>query len=347
MIDNPNYKITAGRRAVAKRCPRLAHWCAALAAASLTLYAVPGYAVGGCGTVCLPLELQDTHVNPHQLRLSVIGQYDKFDHYRVGTGSLANPGGAEATIAQVIATVDYGLTSRVTASLVVPYVRKGQSTRKFGKRVASGLGDLALFVRYALWVPKTVFEPTVSVGLGAQFPTGSTNQPTGAPLLPPALQVGSGAYALVPTVSYFQRLGPVELFGNAFVTIPLDANDRGYRFGRDFQLSTGAVLPLRWWGGRMALLGSFDYAFLQHDQDAGGLLPPKLREGTQVINTGGRFLAIAPGLQVYLGGGVTLQARFEVPIYQSWNGDRAKGIGQVAQDLTTLVSFVYTAGKTW
>ena len=46
MIDKLNYKIIDGRRAAAKRCRRLAHWCAVLAAASLTLYAAPGYAVG-------------------------------------------------------------------------------------------------------------------------------------------------------------------------------------------------------------------------------------------------------------------------------------------------------------
>lgn len=328
---------------------RWTKWCVAAAIAVLPLAAPTVYAAG-CGGVCLPLEAldpQNTHVNLNQLRVSVVAQYANLNHYHAGTDAIPNPGGASASIAQVTAIADYGITRRITASMLVPYVWKRQTTNKFGERIADGVGDVALFGRYALIVPHTVSEPMFSVGLGAKFPTGSTNQPDGGPLLPPALQVGSGAYDLVPTASYFQRLNRVELFGSALLTVPLDANDIGYRFGREFQLHAGAVIPLRWWGGRVAVLDSFDYTFAQHDHTVSGVLPAKLVDGTRVINTGGRFLDMTPGLRVYLWGGLSLQARFSVPIYQYWNGDAAKGIGQVAQGLTTQVSLIYTQGKRW
>ncbi|MGA7801344.1 MAG: transporter [Gammaproteobacteria bacterium] len=326
------------------------HWSAlrasrvgVLAAALLSAYAVPASAAG-CGAVCLPLEAlspQNAQVNGHQLRLSLIGQYADFNHYREGTDSIANPGEASAVISQFTAVADYGVTRRFTASLLLPYVRKHQSTRKFGDRVAQGVGDIALFGRYAGLLPDGVTGPAVSVGLGVKFPTGSTDQPSDKPDLPPAMQVGSGAYDLLPTASYYQRFNDYDLYGSALYRVPVQAHN-GYKFGREFQLHFGASVPLSADGGRVALLGSLDYADVGHDQDDHGILPAKLRAGTEVINTGGRFLDITPGVSVELTRTLSLQARFMVPLYQDWNGDRAKGIGQVAQNLTTQLTLIYT-----
>lgn len=315
----------------------------ALAGVMLAAPVAPAVAAG-CGAVCLPLEAlspENTQVRGHQLRLSLIGQYADFNHYREGTDSIPNPGEAQAIISQLTAVADYGVTRRFTASLLVPYVRKHQSTKKFGDRVAQGIGDVALFGRYAVRLPSHVNDPTVSLGLGVKFPTGSTDQPSDKPDLPPAMQVGSGAYDLIPTVSYYQRFNGYDLYGSAVYRVPVQSHN-GYKFGRELQLHFGTRVPLGAAGGRFALLGSLDYTTEQHDQDNNGILPAKLRNGTEVINTGGRFLDFTPGVSVALTRTVSLQARFMIPIYQDWNGDRAKGIGQVAQDLTTQVTLIYT-----
>ena len=323
-----------------RRAPLLA---GALAAALLGVPAAPAVAAG-CGAVCLPLEAltpQNSQVRGHQLRLSLIGQYADFNHYREGTDSIPNPGEAHAIISQLTAAADYGFTRRFTASLLLPYVRKHQSTRKFGDRVAQGVGDVAMFGRYAVRLPRRLHDPTISLGLGVKFPTGSTDQPSDKPALPPAMQVGSGAYDLLPTVSYYQRFKGYDLYGSALYRVPLQSHN-GYKFGRELQLHFGTRVPLDAAGGRFALLGSLTYTTEQHDQDNNGILPPKLRNGTEVINTGGRFLDFTPGVTVALTRTVSLQARFTIPLYQDWNGDRAKGIGQVAQDLTTQVTLIYT-----
>jgi len=315
----------------------------------LTLLGVLGGAAAraaGCGAVCLPLEAldpQNAQVNGQQLRLSLVGQYADFDQYRQGTDSLPNPANASATIWQVTGVADYGITPRWTASLLVPYVHKHQQNKKFGDRTARGLGDVALFGRYAALTPVKLTDPSLSVGLGIKFPTGSTDQPGDAADLPPAMQTGSGAYDAVPTVSYFQRLGGYSLYGSALYRIPLEANDRGYRFGRELDLHFGTVVPLAATAQRVALLASLDYTHAQRDTDNHMILPAKVRDGTTVLNTGGRFLDFTPGVRVHLDRRLALQLRVSIPVYQYWNGDRSRGVGQVAQRFTTQLSLIYTA----
>lgn len=114
---------------------------------------------------------------------------------------------------------DYGLAEHLTLSFMLPYIYKQQRADKFGIRTADGIGDSAVFGRYEIIVPRMpatflgqmikpgeplVSGPSLSLGLDLKFPTGSITQPGGKqPNLTPAFQNGSGAYDLVPTLSYF------------------------------------------------------------------------------------------------------------------------------------------------
>ncbi|MBP87909.1 MAG: hypothetical protein CMJ64_14495 [Planctomycetaceae bacterium] len=72
-------------------------------------------------------------------------------------------------------------------------------------------------------------------------------------------------------------------------------------------------------------------------------LPPRVRDGVLVLNTGGDFLTITPGVSFEILPKTVLQARFLLPIYQNWHGERSRNVGQVAPDFTTqiTVSFLH------
>ena len=61
-----------------------------------------------------------------------------------------------------------------------------------------------------------------------------------------------------------------------------------------------------------------------------------------VLNTGGVFTTLTPGLRFRFAPGVALQARVFVPIQEDWNGERTRSVGEVAPDFTGQVTLVYS-----
>ena len=103
--------------------------------AGLFLISDLALAAGGCGSACMPLEALDvmgSQVNENSFRMSLSAQYAKFDNFREGGDDLPNPGGNSAVIQDVTLFLDYGLTERFTVSLLLPYIKKEQTTNKFG-----------------------------------------------------------------------------------------------------------------------------------------------------------------------------------------------------------------------
>lgn len=305
----------------------------------------PLFAQGGCGSVCLPLEAIDPErpqLRGRQVRVFSTTEYARFNNFREGTSTVTNPGGNEATISNTTTFIEYGAFPRFTASLLVPYVHKVQKTNRFGKRVASGFGDVALFGRYAVITPELANQPTVSLGLGVKFPTGAIEEPhADQPRLPPPFQIGSGGYDLVPTLAYYQNFFDFSLFGSTFIRFPVNDNKFGYRFGREYEFHFGMQYPLPFWGRRLELLGSADVLFGEHDTDSHQMLPGRLRDGAKVLNTGGQFYDLTPGIRVRLDRGLAFQARFFIPVVEDWNGFRSRNVGQVSPDLTIQFSVAY------
>ncbi|MEE8522534.1 MAG: hypothetical protein V3T72_01280, partial [Thermoanaerobaculia bacterium] len=252
---------------------------------------------------------------------------------------IFNPGGNRAIISTTTFFLDYGIADRFTVSLMVPYVNKDQTTNRFGERVAEGIGDVAVFGRYEALVPTAGIGPSLSLGLGLKFPTGSIEEPGGGvPRLPPAFQVGSGAYDLLPNLSYFQTFSKLSLFGSVLVRIPLESNEVGYRFGAEREIHFGTIVSLPVWNRRLQLTFSLDYLDAEHDEDGNTFLPVRLRDGTKVLNTGGQFLDFTPGLRLTVSDAFTLHARFFIPVSEDWNGLASRNVGQVAPDLTTQLT---------
>jgi len=328
--------------------------------AALLLPSSHAFAQGGCGSACLPLESLDVfgaQVKSKKFRMALTWQYAEFDNFRVGDEDITNPGDNSAIIQDLTLFLDYGLTDRLTVSLLLPYIKKEQQTNRFGQRVAKGLGDVSLFGRYEVLTPRsTTIEPgklvspvksttpgpAVALGIGFKFPTGSIEEPGGGvPDLPPPFQNGTGALDLIGTLDYHQNFLDFSLFGNAFVRLPLEENKRGYKFGNEYEAHFGVVYPLRRITDRVELTLSLDYLHGDHDNDSEGILPPRLRDGEKVLNTGGDFLDVTPGLLLNLTPRLRAQVRVFIPIHENWHGDASRNVGQVAPDSTWQVTFNY------
>jgi len=332
---------------------------------SLILWNSHAFAAGGCGSACLPLEALDfmgTQVNSESFRISLSSQYAEFDNFREGDSSVTNNGGNSAIIQDITLFLDYGITDRFTATLLLPYIKKEQTTNRFGVRTAEGTGDIALFGRYELFAEKapevvlgkfispqnlhTLPGPSLSVGLGIKFKTGSIRQPGGnTQRLPPPFQNGTGAIDLIPTIAYFQIFDGYSLFGNAFYRVPTEENTFGYKFGKEFEVHFGVEYPIITRSSSSIGLDftiSLDYLHGDHDRDSEGIVPGRLRDGTKVLNTGGEFLDITPGITIRPSRQSALQLRLFFPVFEDWNGDRATNVGQVAPDITYQLTFNYS-----
>jgi hypothetical protein len=311
-------------------------------------------AAGGCGSVCLPLGALDpekTQLQGNTLRVGINYERARFNNFRESDDDIPNPGGNEAVITQASFFTDYGVTEKFTASLLVPYVNKDQETNRFKKRAAEGIGDISIFGRYEIVSPQVVSKPvpylrgpSIALGLGLKFPTGDINQPSQGTRLPPAFQTGSGAYDIIPTASYFQDFNTHSLFGSAFVRIPLEENHRGYKFGKEYELNMGGQYPLPAYRD-LSLMLSFTLLHADHDRDSEGILPPRLRDNKKVLNTGGQFIDVVPGLRWQASRKLSAQLRFAIPVHEDWNGRRSTNVGQVAPDVTYMFTLSYNVGR--
>lgn len=303
------------------------------------------FAQGGCGSVCIPLESiapEQTQIGYRSLRLLVTSEIAEFNNFREGGSDIFNPGGNQATISESALFVEYGVSQNLTVSLMVPYVHKVQRTNKFGTRTASGIGDMALFAAYEAISPSSLAGPSVSLGLGVKFSSGSIEEPGGdQPRLPPAFQVGSGAFDIIPTLSYYQNFDSFSAFGNSFVRIPIDENKFGYKFGNEYELHLGIQYPSSFTNGKVEFLGSVDFLYAEHDTDSESILPARLRAGETVSNTGGTFLSLTPGLRFLATKDLAFQVRFFIAVREDWNGLRAVNVGQVAPDVTLQFTLAY------
>ncbi len=137
-------------------------------------------------------------------------------------------------------SVLYGTTEKLAFSASLPYVvqrMKIQDTAGLQSEfLSSGIGDLLFSANYAL----TQQPPhQLTVNLGLSVPTGSINQKSGYPM-----QLGSGSYDLVPTLTYIGDFDPWGWAIQASGKLPTKKNSNEYRLGNEWQ---GTVMVMRAW----------------------------------------------------------------------------------------------------
>jgi hypothetical protein len=227
---------------------------------------------------------------------------------------------------RVTLTAAYGIFHRLSATAIVPYTWKKKSidydpTGLHVENSTNGVGDITFMLRYSPLARSFVNFRELSVGLGLKLPTGSVDQRNSGFLLPEELQPGTGSWDYTGSVSYYQGFEPVDFIvsGTYLITTPHD----DYQFGNQFSYILASVFHVR---ERLDLSAAFS-----------GLVRGKDREaGEDVSSTGRHQLWLVPGIKArVIPEMLGLQAYFELPIYQHFNGL------QLAGDYNIRISVVY------
>jgi hypothetical protein len=197
---------------------------------------------------------------------------------------------------------------------------------------AAGVGDTNLTALYALR-PGNGIE--VIAGLGLSLPTGSITESDTLPgmggpanrRLPAAMQLGSGTYDLMPSVTWIHDLAPWAYGVQARGVIRLeDENSEGYRRGHVLALTSWVSYKLP---HGFTLSGGAEYertSELKGTQNGVSQMGPNGRSVTTAFgeNYGGRQLEALFGINYVIPSGLLknhrLAADIRVPLWQDRNG---------------------------
>ncbi len=142
--------------------------------------------------------------------------------------------------------VMYGATDKITLMAMLPVtsismdheVTMGMMAGTLFTTESSGIGDLKLSALFQIaqhWVSSA----------GINIPTGSIDEKDVIPMsngnavqLPYPMQLGSGSYELTVGTTYIKMLGKNSWGNKADVIVRVNDNDRDYRLGNSFELSS-------------------------------------------------------------------------------------------------------------
>lgn len=240
-------------------------------------------------------------------------------------------------------SLDYGLTSRLTIGVLVPFLdRLHEHISHEEEEVIGGgpggeldsteivnvperwryqeFGDLQVTARYLLLQPKTPRSPALSLILGVKLPTSRTgvdnDEGEKAEL---TLQPGNGSWDGIVGLSYLQSftvpnlrrqytLAP--LFITASSRFPIGVGKFGYKPGWEGFLNIGLAYPLF---HKFDLLGQVNFHY--RDKDSPGHAP-----GVAGADTGRVELFLSPGVRYHLTNKIALYSLMQFAVYRNVNG---------------------------
>ena len=239
--------------------------------------------------------------------------------------------------------VMYGITDHITAMLTLPYQQNDMTMRMPANGMVmpgmptgtnypstmstntGGLGDIHLEFLY-----KVLDQGARRLigGLGLSLPTGSINEKGTTllgenTLLPYGMQLGSGSYALLPSLTYVVQKCQWSMGANSIANVQLSPNSLGYT--SENQLVTSAWLGYRWF---RSLSTSIRLEYLTQSGIQGFNSTTALLAAndpnSNTLNTGGNRLNAYIGLNLYKPQqplrGMRLALEYGLPVYQSYNG---------------------------
>ncbi len=223
----------------------------------------------------------------------------------------------ERNVNSLLMQVDYGLSDRVSFSMVLPYLFQNETIEQSNSSQTftnNGISDVSIWLNYN----KRFLSHELSVAGGIKVPTGSTNSTSNNVPLPLSLQTGSGSWDggfnlqsiwypfASRKVSFQNQLGlKINTQGKRFEAHP------NYRFGNLMQIlsSVGYNYTL----GTMianSLIGGV-YQLRAQDQFNGGF---------ENENTGGDWLNLFVGQSFSLSEGFTISLNGQMPVYRKLDG---------------------------
>ncbi len=200
---------------------------------------------------------------------------------------------------------------------------------------SSGIGDTKLTALYNLYRKE---GQRFHLGLGLSLPTGSIDRTDNTPLpgmppsfpkqeLPAPMQLGSGTFDLLPSITYVQQFDDWSYGAQANAVIRLeDENENGYRLGNVLSLTSWLGYNLSDWIGLSAGLNYTSSGKLKGNQSGIGQTGPAGRSVTTAFNEnyGGERIDALLGFNLYVPQGILkghrLAADIRLPLWQDLNG---------------------------
>ncbi len=320
-------------------------WTLIICAAALTLLlGLPQRLLASCGQAFCPIETSTLTENPlggGQLYFNLVYEFINQDQPFIGrtkarVGQLLRDHDEQFTHNNTVKLqLDYGLTSRLTLGVVLPYLDRLH--QHLGHEVVDtpagteivdkterwryhAFGDMQVTARYLLLPPTSPYSPALSLILGAKLPTGRTNVRDGegekAEL---SLQPGNGSWDGIVGLSYAQNfavstlrretsLAPV--FVTALGRFPVGMGKFGYEPGGEMFLNFGVTYPL---SRKLDLLAQVNFHY--RDRDSVGHAP-----GVEQMDTGREELFLSPGLRYHLTDNFAVYTLIQLPAYRRVNG---------------------------
>lgn len=218
--------------------------------------------------------------------------------------------------------MNYGLSSRLAATVVVPYITQIRNINgfegAFERTRTQGLGDVVLLLKYRMLKPKIDRKEEWVIGLGPKLPTGRTtfNNSNGL-ILQADMQPGSGSLdgflwsffqksqfltqslSLVNVVT-FRKSGKNNSYNETQV----------YEFGDEFQFNLGLnynLFLIKW---PVDFFAFARYRSQTHDLIDGNIFP----------STGGKWVYLIPGFNWALSPDFAVRASTDIPLLWRLDG---------------------------
>jgi hypothetical protein len=238
----------------------------------------------------------------------------------VSSQSGDDPGTSDRDLsaASLVSVLGYGVTPRLAVFGVLPYADKELDLTVGSDRLsrsASGIGDMSLFGRFTLLQrdqPGRTFR--VAPFLGVKAPTGDDDERDSLGRLPPAVQLGTGAWDVFGGIVATYQILALQVDGQISYRVNNQAN--GFDPGDEVRLD--GSLQYRLWPQTLGsgvpdfLYGVLEMNLLHRDENE--------FNGTRDENSGGTTLFIAPGLQ-YVTKRWIVEGVIQLPVMQNLNGD--------------------------
>lgn len=282
-----------------------------------------------CGSSSCPID-HHSYIVPGMFRIGLTYENVRMDQLQVGSGFVkigniplpVHHEELETFNQRSVVTADYGVSGRLSFSLLAPYVAREHSHLHEGEVEHwsfSGVGDVMLHGTYVLSQSMDPDLPYLAVTAGIKLPTGATSKAnTEGEEAEVTIQPGSGSYDGVVSLSSRYVAGTMKSLSGEYSTIPISAslsarfNGKGkgdYRVGNEIVGSLGSSFAL---DPRIALQLQVNARYQGHG-DMGST--DEFR-----AYTGGEWIFLTPGISSEVFASFNLFLFVQIPLYQNVNG---------------------------
>lgn len=278
-----------------------------------------GYPVSSqtCCTGSAPItgSIRISSIDSKQWNINVIADYNYISDLFLEDEEIDEDLITRATNTVLLQT-NYGISDKLSVSVVIPYINKWEKTSSSEKSGRSAMGDLSLLLQYSVLNNNSF---SVIIGSGIKFPTGATqltNEATGI-IAQPSLQPGTGSYDFLfltqfqYATSFRKSMSIAQSFSYQFAgTSSQFASHEAFKFGNEFQSFTSISDQFAW----------LNKVFTPSITLRISHRTTNIIETIEDINSGGTWGYFSPGSTIQLNSTLGLIVQADLPIYRKING---------------------------